>query len=913
MKIKPFWKYLLSGIVVLAISTGGYFGYQAYRSMKQPALTAMQAVPPNTALFIETGSPMFLMQKLSHASPFWTELTAFKSIAGFQQDFNKFDSLLYSSLQLRSLTESARTISCICNGSNASSGILLITQLPATGYETIIRNFITRVNGEKSIVMQKKSGKASVSIVNIPGFKKFFCYSVYKGLLIASFDEPFVSQAISQIESGVAVNADENFKKLEITAGKNVDANVYVNYLEFSKFAAAISNQSSFRKISRLAGFAQWTGADLIMKPDELYLNGYTLTKDSGKEWLGLLDQEPQTILVTEILPYDVNFMVHIGLADFSLYQETLDKYRRKTDSNDRFDSIRASLKKILGADIETEFYSWTGHEVALCEATPPGSVLSRKYVVVHASDIIKAKESLGRLSAKATGSDNGKPFDLQYEDYLIQKLDVPGLFPLLYGELFEGLSCPYYTAFRDYIVFSDSPESLTKMISDFYNQKTLSANINFSTFSDNISEKSNLFLYCNIRNSIPRIVETFNNQIANEIMTNQAAVRNFEGLALQFSRVSDMFYTSIYLKYNPSYVEETPSGWTAEISGNVAGKPSFTRNEETGKLNIVLFDDQNNMYLLDNSGKIIWKTPLIEPPLSRVFSLEVEGAGKKQYLFNTRNYIYLIDPSGNYSEGFPVKLKAEATNGMNVIDFEGNRDYRVLLALSDNRVYNFDIGIKPVEGWEKVSASQKVSAPVQYLSVDGKDYLFITDDGGNVIVVNRKGESRMKLKKGFRKGINSEFFVNQTNNKGKFITTDTEGKFVYIYENGKTDQTNFGKFSDNHFFLYEDFMQNGSPDFIFLDQNKLKIFDRLKKQIFEFEFPEDVKEGPLYFKGMRDDLILGVESAGKIFLFNKDGQVYDENNFSGNTPFIVGSLNSDGKLNLITGNGNKVMNYVLE
>jgi hypothetical protein len=462
-------------------------------------------------------------------------------------------------------------------------------------------------------------------------------------------------------------------------------------------------------------------------------------------------------------------------------------------------------------------------------------------------------------------------------------------------------------------VVFANSPGAIKFLIANFYVQKTLAVNPNFRAISNGISDRSNILFYCNTSKTLNTLAGFAAPNLASIIRENESTFRTFEGVAVQYSFTGDMFYTSIYLRYNPSQETVTLSGWETELAGQVTGSPFLIRNEETGKLNVVVFDEFSNIYLLDHFGKILWKTPLIEPPISQIYTIELQGKRKKQWLFNTQSYVYLIDFSGNYTGDYPLKLLAPATNGLKLIESDNQIDYSFLIALSDNRIYKFGLDTKKTGDWETVTAVQRVSHHVEHLSADSKDFVFITDDDGNVTIVNTKGEQKIKIRKSFKKAKNSDFHVNETNSKGKFITTDNRGKLVYIDLSGKIDRTDFGDFSSGHFFLYEDINADDSKDFIFVDQRKLKAFDRFKETIIDFSFPEEVITRPITYKKTNGELLIGVLSSGKLYFFNREGEVYKGNNYTGNTEFVAGSLNNDGKLNLLIGNGKKVSNYLIE
>jgi len=329
----------------------------------------------------------------------------------------------------------------------------------------------------------------------------------------------------------------------------------------------------------------------------------------------------------------------------------------------------------------------------------------------------------------------------------------------------------------------------------------------------------------------------------------------------------------------------------------------------------VVAFDDLSNMYLIDQNGIIQWKIPLMEEPISPVYPIDYYKNGKIQYLFNTKNYLYLIDLNGNYVADYPIKLITSTTSPVVVLDYENNRDYRLLMALADNRIYNFDKHVKQIEGWNKFPAKSGVDQQIEYLVDNGKDYLFITDEKGNVLCVNRKGEERLKLKRQFQKARNSNFYINRTNNKGVFLTTDEKGNLVYITADGKINKTSFGDFDKDHFFLYKDLSGNNVNEFIFLDKEKLIVLDRFKKLIYSYEFKYDITIRPIFFKGKGNRNFLAVVSAKekKVYIFDKNGLAFTDLGIKGTSEFITGSLNNDERINLIIGSNNKLMNYLLE
>jgi hypothetical protein len=204
------------------------------------------------------------------------------------------------------------------------------------------------------------------------------------------------------------------------------------------------------------------------------------------------------------------------------------------------------------------------------------------------------------------------------------------------------------------------------------------------------------------------------------------------------------------------------------------------------------------------------------------------------------------------------------------------------------------------------------VVKPAQRLVANNKDYIIVTDLNKNLRIVNRRGERRIKLQGKFKIADHSIFYVNRTNRKGILITTDVTGKLVYISSSGKISYTDFGKFTANHFFLYEDFNGDGSMDFIFVDENRLRVFDRFKKVLFKYDFEHPVTIKPEFFNIGYRKKVLGivVDREKTIYLFYRKGNVIISNGLVGEIPFTVVNSKNNSEINLITGAGKVLFNY---
>jgi len=889
---------IVSSVVILCL---GYWIYLRYQSIKGPQSTAIEAIHQDVVFFAQSNDIRASLYKLTTETDYWQELLNDSLVIHFQCQFEFLDSLISSNAEISEVFEFRKFTLSFNKNPNGYYNFIFLMELPRGDFSPSVEGFIKEVNGEQSIVINKYFEKAELITVNLTGPEELFYYSIYKGLFIGSFDESLVKNSINRLNSKNSLLSDEFFTRIHSTAGKNVEANIYIHLPNFSAWAGQHLSEKYLHFAEKLENFGFWSEIDLLVNSDDLLFNGYAITPDTMGFLLDPFRQTPQSIKAPEILPFDIAWMMHWGIDDFK-------KFILSSCGQSHIKELYERYKKEYDIVIESEFLSWIGNEVVLA-ALPQQSGNSSALVIVHSNDVVKAVLSLGSMESKVNRKTRIKPFVRMHHDYTIKRLGIPRLFNDFFGEPFPFMKHCYYVSLKDYIVFSGNVQDLVRVIDHFYNQKTLLDNVNYQAFSDNISDRSNIYVYCNLKNTDPVLNEVLRGIMGQKLLT---GLKNFEGLALQFSYINRMFYTNMFLSYNPEYREIKITNWETELEANLVSRPYFVRNHRNGKLNIVVFDKGKNMYLIDHVGRIQWQLPLIEVPAGNIYMVDYYNNGKFQYFFNTRNYIYLIDLNGNYVGDYPVKLITRATNQMAVFDYDHDKDYRLILALGDNKIYNFDKHWSAVDGWEKIQASGAVEQEVQHLVKGNKDYFFVSDENGNVKITDRRGYDRIKPRAKIKKAKHAVFYINRTNNKGLFLTTNKDGKVIYVDEKGGLSRTTFSEFSPDHFFFYEDFDDDDHMDFLYIDQSRMVVYNRFKEIVAEQKFEEQITQPPVLFS-WAGRFYMGIifDGADEIRIYDYQGRRFQDQYILGNLPFVTGSL-QNGHLNLITGKGSKVLNFQL-
>jgi WD40 repeat protein len=213
-------------------------------------------------------------------------------------------------------------------------------------------------------------------------------------------------------------------------------------------------------------------------------------------------------------------------------------------------------------------------------------------------------------------------------------------------------------------------------------------------------------------------------------------------------------------------------------------------------------------------------------------------------------------------------------------------------------------------KGWTVAATKSEIHKKISYLKFNGGDYFATSDKDGNVLIVDKKGNDKIKLKTIFEAAANSSFYSVKEGKKLKpcILTADKDGELIFISSLGEIEKKNTGKYSPQHYFLYND----KSNKYIFLDKNKLSIFDENLKQIGSYSFPSDMDGIPVIYNeaGIKDFICAVSLKTQKVYLLKSTCKLKEGFPLTGTTLIVIGSLNNDGSLNLLVGSGSNLYNY---
>jgi hypothetical protein len=319
----------------------------------------------------------------------------------------------------------------------------------------------------------------------------------------------------------------------------------------------------------------------------------------------------------------------------------------------------------------------------------------------------------------------------------------------------------------------------------------------------------------------------------------------------------------------------------------------------------LFLTDRQNKLYILSASGHIIAKRQLTGQLLGGVSYLDDPGTLFK-YLFNTPGHLYLVDSAGNDAPGYPYRLEKEAAAGLLLLPNAIPSKSLVIIPAADLAIYAYDLTPGVSGEWKNPSLSSMPAAVPSYFHEKKNDYILFRDSEGGILITDGKGKEKKRFQASAADARHSAIYANRTNSKGMFITTDRRGHLVYFPESGKMQETVFGEFSPDHYFLYTEFDGKDGDDFVIFDDRTLQVFDRFKKNMLKVSLPEPPASMPIIFSSSskaRSFLYAG--TSGIVYLIDNQGNVFFDESITTSLPLVILRNEPSGNFSAITAKDN--------
>ena len=724
-------------------------------------------------------------------------------------------------------------LNLLSNKSSNSSGLLSLTSY---GKNQTAYTYIRKVNSEDSISevdVLKGDYQNNKIFIDTTNSKEIY-KTVIDDYIISSNKDIVLENIIRDNNISNPVSDSDLLKII-----KGIDLNDPFNIFILSK-----NSSLSLNNLSDLSSFSDinnsWISYDFKYSLEEVKMTGAARINDSVNTKISILKNIPSSEIKTDkIIPNSFSSFYSFTVSDSERFIFNFQNYLKGNDfssENLNFNSLNLINEINFVEDQE-------------------------KFLILGITNIDQI--------------DNY--FELNEIDNLdnIRKINLDNALKTVINSFDQEILSAYALILDDYLVITKSVSQMKKIINSNRINDNLSSNPKYTDFKNLKSKKHSFFWVRN--NSSGKINQDKNNEIDSEIypfigfslvINQNIALLDFDYSKINNTNEGKDIYTEFFLTFENEIISE----------------PIWIKNHTNNEYDFTFQDSENYLYYYSNSGEEYWKKKIPKKIIGDIKQIDAYKNGRVQISFRTEDYFYVLDRNGNEVKDLSFKIDSGVINNpLSIFDYEKNRNYRFLIT-NDNTISMFDSKGKKVNGFKpELFESSIIRSPV-HIRIDGKDFIIVQLESGDLKILDRRGNDRIKVDQKIQFSKNSIFSYLKT-----FTTTDSEGNLIQIDMNGKLSKKNLNISIDNLIDIKND-------NLVYISDNNLSIKGiNIKLPFGRFSKPKIFYESGKMFIGITDF------SEKNIYLYKDNGELITGFPLKGNSIIDIKDSDKDGKIEILS------------
>lgn len=643
-------------------------------------------------------------------------------------------------------------------------------------------------------------------------------------------------------------NQDEALKKIYNTTGADKTFSVVLK--PDSDFVSLFFINDSILPNS----FTEYLAIDAELTQNNISFNGITTATDSTESLINIFKNTiPQVNQVQNITPSNSDGFMSFTFDNFKTLENQLLKFNKK-------DSIAKN----------TTLFNDVFEVGVIYEA-------NNRAIVLNSKDIIATNDA---LLSEQTKLDN-------YRGIALYAFSTPDLFNQTFTPLITDSPASMYCILDHFFVFANNLDILQNIIANYQNKTTLSSTSYFKDAQAQLSDASSLLQVTNAA-TLQSIIK------ANISADNNIDLKRYNTSAIQFIYDTNFAHINGIIKKNKSRasLHSVSEELNIKLDKALLSPPQFVKNHITKQKEIVVQDINNNLYLISNKGKILWKKQLKSAILGKIEQIDIYKNGRLQLVFVTQNKLYVLDRNGKEVKPFPLKFKDDITQPLAVFDYDKRKKYRFLVTQGKD-VLMYDSKGKTVKGFAFKSAKNTIISQPKHLRIGTKDYITLKTKN-KLYILDRLGKTRVTPKQSFSYSDQDVFLYNNT-----FTSTTSSGDLVSIDRKGHITSQNLNLAENHH-------LETTSKTLVTLSENKLVI----KNKTTELDFG-DYSNPRIFYVNNKIYVSVTDLQSHKIYLFDSQSKLLPNFPVYGNSAIELDNIDKDKNLEFVTqGENNAIILY---
>lgn len=861
---------LLTILLLLAIAGATAWTLYRWNSTTTTQVDPWSAIPERAAVIIEVPDAWVTWDRFTHTSQHWTTLEHVPAMAAVARLMAQTTTRAENDAALRAAITDVTMLVALMRTGNEQVDVLLACA-PRTLDGVPMRTFAELLKIDEATIGTLQQG----GVVQCTPDTALTSLSIAlrEGVWLVASSPAMMDEALLHAKSGSNITRDPLVKEAMNTMGGGADAHVLV-HLERAR--GLLHTWWKPGVIDRYDPPTGWAALDVSARPDAFLLSGLILP-DTAHTMLSSIDAQGTgrtdlgRWLPVEVSAWDV--------------QQVSDGENFLRASNVASDSAITTLGPYL--------FNWVNGSFGLAHSSDTTTNGARMWALFQTGDPEGAAAELRRLCPDGATCDT-----LNHRGIRMTRMPVAHAYERLLGEAYTGFDQPWWSVLGDVVVVAPEADVLRTAIDAWNDGRTLAEDARTSAWTERIASTAGRTMRWDIARHWPHFAADMKTAAAEAYTNEQATWQRFGGLAIQLTpAMHGRTHITIGLEHAPVEAQSNGIHWSTPLPPGISRRPDILLNHTNGTREVLIQDGDHRIHLLGSSGKVIWRYELDGPILGEVHQVDRFKNGKLQLLFNTAGRIHLIDRNGKDVGGFPIELPAKANAPLAVFDYEGTKEYRMVLGLSDGRIVNYGMDGAATTGWETPRLNGPITDAAQHLRIKNKDYLVAFDGNGSIKVFDRRGSEREKATLELGEGARVLALTPGLEwSTSQVIWADTTGTLYSAALNG-TPKALSGPGTNQLGELADD----GIHDIVQVKRDSVMV-SHSGKEVWSRSFGALLHPEVERYK-LTWGTVYGVviPEREQISLIDATGREVDGLPVRGSTPFRIADLDLDGTLELVT------------
>ncbi len=812
-------------LFLVASLGAGLWGYFNLKESKAPPTSVTEHIPSNALCVIETKNVHDLILQLTRQNLIWKSLLTEDLFHNAQNGIWYLDSLTKSSPDISAVLEGNPVYWSFIKEEGKTENLVqfkLKEQKDAAKFEAFFKSVLT-----------KNSSIASTTFYDVTINQKKWSACCTNGLVYFCSDAGLLQKSIGLLKKESLAENTTYLNLLKLNGKQKTQ--VYINHT-----LSPLFNRSIFKQQSLFS---------LEVQLNELTCNGYT-RPDSASVLQVISGQEDAQMHEFEKFPDHVGSLTAVAISNGGLFY-TNNLKLLPTAIVQKNEKAWQSLNDSALYNIRAECYTNIDHEMVIANYWLENN--AEQIIDLKINDEDKAIQLLKLMSDSVTVFNDLKVYQINSKyTNLFSFNDQPK--EMQYAAIVSGnLVC-----MSGKVMLNHYNESLK-------NSTVLAKNTDFMNYAnDNLFQSCNYLYYENYDqmklSALPRLINSVELNTGNDVLSH---------VSLSVTSYKTDFQIRLHATHKQEVqTQETHKNvlWSYTADSVISNNVFVFTNHLTRENELCFQDESNTLYLVSSTGNALWKKEINEAIRSTIYTVDIFKNGKLQLLFNTDNYLHLLDRNGNYVQGYPVKLPQRVTSPITLLDYDNTKDYRVFLACADKKIYNFSLyGIK-TEGFIPFKTDNEVTLPISYAKVGASDYLITADVGGKIYAFSRKGEGRIDFKNKVIEGL-THLYVSAGNNldNTKLIYVDDKNSLLSkISLSDKKEAIKLGDELSGFHATFELLNDDKQMDMILFGDGAIYAYDLFSGKLLESFNDQAVYKDATLVYTESNQYMIGYDHAGE-------------------------------------------------